>query len=235
MICSPPLCGPAIKWRLILGPDFSFEDRVAGIVCGIDEAGRGPLAGPVVAAAVILPRPLPILLEKGLDDSKKLSAARRALLAAAIKDCALVGVGQASVDEIDRINILQATFLAMRRAVAQLALSQCPDLALVDGNRPPPLPCAVECIVKGDSRSFSIAAASIIAKFERDRIMAELAAVHPGYGWERNAGYGTAEHLAALGIHGASREHRRSFAPVASILAGEIGASLGQRDEDGDR
>ncbi len=201
-----------------MAPDFSFEDRSAGIVCGIDEAGRGPLAGPVVAAAVILSRPLSRLLERHLDDSKKLSAARRDQLAAAIKHCALVGVGQASAAEIDRINILQATFLAMRRAVDQLSLQHCPDIALVDGNRPPPLPCTVDCIVKGDGRSFSIAAASIIAKTERDRLMTELALLHPGYGWERNAGYGTAEHLAALRKLGASSQHRGSFAPVAAVL-----------------
>ncbi len=235
MICSQRRRGPAIRWRLILGPDFSFEDRLADIVCGIDEAGRGPLAGPVVAAAVILPRPLPTLLEKELDDSKKLSAARRALLAGAIKECALVGIGQASVDEIDRINILQATLLAMRRAVEQLALSHSPDRALVDGNRPPLLSCAVECIIKGDSRSFSIAAASIIAKTERDHRMAELAVEHPGYGWERNAGYGTAQHLSALGKLGASRQHRRSFAPVAAVLDRLIEASSARSDADGNR
>jgi ribonuclease HII len=193
-----------------LGPDFSFEDKIGGIVCGVDEVGRGPLAGPVVAAAVVLPRPLPDFLRRHLDDSKKLSARRRAELSAAILDCGQIGTGRAEVAEIDAINILQASLLAMRRAVEQIKA----DHALVDGNRAPMLGCGLSLIVKGDTLSLSIAAASIIAKVSRDREMAELAGLHPGYGWERNAGYGTAEHLAALARLGATPEHRRSFAPV---------------------
>ncbi len=207
-------------------PDFFLEDaaRAEGFaaIAGIDEAGRGPWAGPVVAAAVILDRAaLPADLARGLDDSKKLSAARREVLFAALVPVArvggaLIGVGQAEVEEIDRLNILQATFLAMARAVA--ALSSVPDFALVDGNRAPELSCKVRCVVGGDGRSLSIAAASIVAKVTRDRAMKELALRHPGYGWERNAGYGTAEHQAALARLGVTSAHRRSFKPVAALL-----------------
>lgn len=204
-------------------PDFSLEDaaRAEGfaMIAGIDEAGRGPWAGPVVAAAVILDQAaLPAALAEGLDDSKKLSAARREALFALLPGFARIGVGRAEVDEIDRLNILQATFLAMTRAAA--ALSSVPDLALVDGNRPPALACAVRCVVGGDGRSLSIAAASVVAKVTRDRVMTELALRHPGYGWERNAGYGTAEHQAALARLGPTPAHRRSFRPVAALLGG---------------
>ncbi|MEK7819815.1 MAG: ribonuclease HII [Pseudomonadota bacterium] len=204
-------------------PDFSLEDsaRAEGfaMIAGIDEAGRGPWAGPVVAAAVILDQAaLPAALAEGLDDSKKLSAARREALFALLPEFARIGVGRAEVDEIDRLNILQATFLAMTRAAA--ALSSVPDLALVDGNRPPALACAVRCVVGGDGRSLSIAAASVVAKVTRDRVMTELALRHPGYGWERNAGYGTAEHQAALARLGPTPAHRRSFRPVAALLGG---------------
>ena len=195
------------------GPDFSYEDQIGGIVCGIDEVGRGPLAGPVIAAAVILVRPLPDFLAKHLNDSKKVSAARREQLAAALPDCALIGIGRAEVGEIDQVNILQATFLAMRRAAEQIVF----DHALIDGNRPPPLGLPLTCIIQGDSLSLSIAAASIVAKVARDREMAELAAAFPGYGWESNAGYGTAEHLAALRQWGPTPHHRRSFAPVREL------------------
>jgi ribonuclease HII len=195
-------------------PDLTFERGLTGVVCGIDEAGRGPLAGPVMAAAVVLPARLPDILTAQLDDSKVLSAAKRARLFEVIQDCGQVGVGRAEVDEIDRLNILQATFLAMRRAVSGLAV----DHALVDGNRRPPLPCGVTCIVGGDSRSFSIAAASVVAKVTRDRAMAVLAADFPGYGWERNAGYGTEEHRMAIRRLGVTPHHRRSFAPIADLL-----------------
>ena len=196
-----------------MGPDFSFEDKIGGIVCGVDEAGRGPLAGPVIAAAVILPRPLPELLHRHLNDSKKLSAARREELFDGIFECAEVGIGRAEAAEIDAINILKASLLAMRRAVDQIRA----DHALVDGNQPPSLLCALSCIVKGDGLSFSIAAASIIAKVSRDREMSQLADRYPGYGWERNAGYGTAEHMDALLRLGATPEHRRSFAPIREL------------------
>lgn len=199
-------------------PDLSYERAVTGIVCGIDEAGRGPLAGPVVAAAVILPARLPAILTSELNDSKVLSAKKRDALFEVICGTAAVGIGQAEVDEIDRINILQATFLAMRRAVDALAPHGAVDWALVDGNQRPPLPCQVQCIVKGDGRSLSIAAASVIAKVTRDRQMTALAAAFPGYGWERNAGYGTAEHQKAMRQLGLTPHHRKSFAPVADLF-----------------
>jgi len=206
-------------------PDFSLETRLGAnkgrVVVGVDEAGRGPWAGPVVAAAAWLDRAAldPSLLE-GLDDSKRLApAARERLfrrLMAATPGGARIGLGEASVAEIDRLNILQASLLAMARAVAGLGLA--PDAALVDGNRAPDLPCPVETVIKGDARCLSVAAASIAAKVMRDRQMAELARLHPGYGWERNQGYGTAEHRAALSRLGVTPEHRRSFRPVREAL-----------------
>jgi ribonuclease HII len=203
-------------------PDFSFEDAAGhdgyAPVAGIDEAGRGPWAGPVVAAAVILDAArLPVELRDGLDDSKKLSPARRRRLFAQLHTCAHIGIGRAEVEDIDRDNILQATFLAMSRAVA--ALPRRPALALVDGNRAPALACPARCVVGGDGRSFSIAAASIVAKVTRDEAMAALARTYPGYGWERNAGYGTAEHRAALVRLGLTPAHRRSFRPVAALAS----------------
>ena len=196
-------------------PDLSWERRLGGLVCGIDEVGRGPLAGPVVAAAVVLPEGLARRLG-GVDDSKALSPARRAGFAAILLAEARVGIGAAGVAEIDRLNILQATFLAMRRAVA--ALGFLPDCALVDGNRAPALACRVETLVGGDALSLSIAAASVVAKVTRDRAMAALAPRYERYGWERNAGYPTAEHRQALIDHGVTRHHRRSFAPVREAL-----------------
>jgi ribonuclease HII len=199
-------------------PDFTIERRCRGLVCGIDEAGRGPLAGPVVAAAVILdPRRLPRALRDGLDDSKRLSAGQRAacyraLAHTAARGAAHIALGAASVREIDTLNILRATFLAMTRAVAALGLR--PDHALVDGNLAPPLGCAVETVIGGDGLSLSIAAASVVAKVRRDRIMQALALRYPGYGWESNAGYPTPAHSAALRRLGLTPHHRRSFAPV---------------------
>lgn len=189
-----------------------------GLVCGIDEAGRGPLAGPVVAAAVILDPSRPIA---GLNDSKKLSARRREVLAEAIRARALAwAVAAASVEEIDRINILQASLLAMRRAVAALAGGHgaWPVHALVDGRHCPQLPCSAEAIVGGDGRIASIAAASILAKTSRDAGMRELHATYPQYGFDRHMGYPTAFHLRALEEHGVSPHHRRSYAPVARLL-----------------
>jgi ribonuclease HII len=197
-------------------PDLSREIRLGRLVAGIDEVGRGPLAGPVVAAAVILDRDnLPPELD-GLDDSKTLSAAARRRYALVIRKTARIGIGAASVAEIDRLNILQATMLAMVRATA--ALGFVPDAALVDGNRAPTLACKVETLVDGDALSLSIAAASVIAKVLRDRAMADLARRYDCYGWERNAGYGTAEHRLALERHGVTPHHRRSFAPVRAAL-----------------
>lgn len=197
-------------------PSFDHETRISGIVAGIDEVGRGPLAGPVVAAAAIVDRArAPKSLLKLIDDSKKLSEARReaAYEAMIASGCVGYAIGEASVAEIDRINILQATFLAMRRALA--ALAERPDKVLVDGNRmPPDLGCAGECIVGGDAVSYSIAAASILAKVTRDRQMARLATEFPGYGWESNRGYGSAVHLRALEQLGPTPHHRMSFAPL---------------------
>ncbi|EME71212.1 ribonuclease HII [Paramagnetospirillum caucaseum] len=198
-------------------PDLALESEIGGIVCGIDEVGRGPLAGPVVAAAVILdPACLPKALLERLDDSKKLSKRLREELAELVPATATIGFGEASVEEIDRLNILQATFLAMRRAYDSLG-RDC-ACALVDGNRPPKLSCPIRCVVGGDGLSLSIAAASVVAKVRRDALMAELARAHPDFGWERNAGYGTAEHLAALKRLGPTPHHRRSFAPVAQHI-----------------
>lgn len=202
-------------------PDFALERAAGGIVAGIDEAGRGPWAGPVVAAAVILdPATLPPFLAGGLDDSKTLSAARRRHLYRGLLAYAETGVGAASVREIEADNILGATLAAMGRALA--ALPRRPSAALVDGNRAPDVPCRVETVVRGDSRSMSIAAASIVAKVTRDGIMARLGTRYPGFGWERNAGYGTAEHRRALARHGPTPHHRRSFAPIRALLEGGI-------------
>ena len=202
-------------------PDFLFEYEAMaeGLVpvCGIDEAGRGPWAGPVVAGAAVLdPDSLSEDLRLGLDDSKKLKAEKREILFKLLLENALTGVGIATVEEIDHHNILQATMLAMSRAVENLGVI--PGMALVDGNRLPALPCPAEAIVKGDGRSLSIAAASIVAKVSRDRIMAGLAAEHPQYGWERNSGYGTKLHQQGLAEYGVTEHHRRSFAPIRKIL-----------------
>ncbi|HEX3944285.1 MAG TPA: ribonuclease HII [Rhizomicrobium sp.] len=199
-------------------PHYIFESRVLkvrpGPICGVDEAGRGPLAGPVVAAAVIFERKR---IPKGLNDSKQLTAEDRETLFPRILDMAIaVGVGEASVDEIDLINIRQATHLAMARAVRALAVV--PLFALVDGNDAPALPCPCDTIIGGDARSVSIAAASIIAKVTRDRMMVALHEQHPGYGWFTNKGYSTEEHIGALNRLGACPHHRRSFAPVHRLL-----------------
>lgn len=201
-------------------PHYRYESQylktAPGPVAGVDEAGRGPLAGPVVAAAVILEHGR---IPKGLNDSKQLTAETREALFPEIMTRAIaVGVGEASVDEIDLVNIRQATHLAMARAVR--ALSVAAAFALVDGNDAPALPCPCDTLVDGDARSLSIAAASIIAKVTRDRLMDALHREHPHYGWITNKGYGTAEHLSALGRHGVTRHHRRSFSPVHNILYG---------------
>jgi len=186
-----------------------------GLVAGVDEAGRGPLAGPVVAAAVILDDLNPI---EGLNDSKKLTAARREALYDEIRAKALCcSISEASVEEIDRLNILQATLLAMRRAVLGLRLK--PVLVLVDGNQLPVLDVQAEAIVKGDSLVQAISAASILAKVTRDRWCERLHEQYPEYGFDGHKGYGTAAHLAALRLHGACEEHRRTFAPVAHVVS----------------
>lgn len=193
-------------------PDFAFEQSAAAkgfsAVCGVDEAGRGPLAGPVCAAAVILPGNAQL---PGLNDSKKLSAKRREQLYLQIIDQALsFGIAFASVEEIEELNILNATFLAMNRAIA--ALQSPADYALIDGNRTPndcPVPC--EAVVKGDAKSMSIAAASILAKVTRDRYMQKLDEKYPQYGFAQHAGYGTKAHIAAIKLYGPSPVHRPSF------------------------
>lgn len=192
--------------------DVDFT-RGLRLVAGVDEVGRGPLAGPVVAAAVILDPARPI---DGLADSKKLSEAKREMLVPLIQARALAwALGRAEVEEIDALNILQASLLAMRRAV--LALPVAPEFALIDGNRCPDLPCPAEAIVKGDSRVAAIGAASIIAKVARDREMVELDALYPGYGLAGHKGYPSPAHLAALERLGVTPIHRRSFAPVRRL------------------
>ena len=198
-------------------PDFQFETEALAdghrIIAGVDEVGRGPLAGPVFAAAVILD---PDRIPEGLADSKALTAARREALAQAIQAQAQVSIAEASVEEIDTLNILRAAHLAMERAVAGLGQV---DMALIDGNLlPRGLTCAGQAIVKGDARCLSIAAASIVAKVARDKRMVDLAQQYPGYGWERNAGYPTKAHQTALLNLGVTPHHRRSFAPVHNIL-----------------
>lgn len=206
---AAPLAGTEAAAR-----QYAFDWGDAGLMAGVDEAGRGPLAGPVVAAAVILDDQDPI---DGVADSKALSPARRERLFDAIRARALcLGVGVASVEEIDRLNILQATLLAMQRAVAALRLR--PSLVLVDGNRLPVLEMRAEAVVRGDATVAAIAAASIVAKVTRDRLMDEAHAAHPAYGFDRHRGYGTAQHLRALRLHGPTPWHRRSFAPVAQAL-----------------
>ena len=202
-------------------PDFAREAAVLATglrrIAGVDEVGRGPLAGPVTAAAVRLD---PAAIPQGLTDSKALSARRREALAGEIRRCAEVSVAHADVAEIEQHNILGASHLAMRRALAGLSTGA--DFALIDGHVVPhDLPCPAQAIIKGDARCLSIAAASIIAKVARDAIMAELAAQFPGYGWERNAGYPTRAHLDALRRLGVTPYHRRGFAPIRKILCEE--------------
>lgn len=197
-------------------PDLFHEREIGGLVCGVDEVGRGPLAGPVVAAAVVLPAELHPELIAHLDDSKRLSAKKREMLAKLIHETARIGVGRAEVEEIDRINILQASLLAMQRAYRALGVEA--DCALIDGNKAPKLSCQTRTIVGGDAISLSIAAASVVAKVLRDAEMARLAEEYPGYGWEKNAGYGVKLHMEGLERLGVTPHHRRSFAPVARRL-----------------
>lgn len=205
-------------------PDLSFEEKYRllhhGMVAGVDEAGRGPLAGPVVAAAVILD---PACVPDGVNDSKKLTATKRAKLYAEILACAQVGIGIASVAEIDEHNILWATMLAMERAVD--ALPATPAFVLVDGNRCPKWQHKSEALVGGDARSLSIGAASIIAKEHRDAMMIALDAEYPGYGWASNKGYGAKVHMDGLRTLGPTPHHRKSFAPVAQAHF-DFGASV---------
>jgi ribonuclease HII len=209
-------------------PNFKYERAVLkrlpdAIVVGVDEAGCAPLAGPVVAGAVILDqKKLPKALRQGLDDSKKIPFEKREELYGILVSCgaAVIGVGRAEVHEIESFNILNAAHLAMRRAVA--SLNSVPTYALIDGNRKPKeFPCALETIVKGDGKSLSIAAASIVAKVTRDRYMVELAREYPGYGWESNAGYPTPDHRKAIIALGLTPHHRKTFGTVKKQLAGD--------------
>ena len=199
-------------------PDYSYESQHTGRVAGIDEVGRGPLAGPVLAAAVVFTRGVPPDLAVLLNDSKKLTAAQRQTAYAALLLCpnAEIAIGAASVAEIARLNILHAAMLAMARAVMRLPTP--PDVALVDGNRPPPLACTIRCVVGGDALCLSIAAASIVAKVVRDRTMARLGARFPHYGWHQNAGYATGAHRRAVQLHGPSIHHRVAFRTVREWL-----------------
>ena len=199
-------------------PHFKRERDHGGRVAGVDEVGRGPLAGPVVAVAIIFPNGVPRRIRPLLDDSKKLTAPARDLAYAALLACPTteIAVGAASVGEILRLNILHAAMLAMRRAV--LRLRRAPDLALIDGNRAPDLPCPAQCCIGGDASSLSIAAASIVAKVVRDRAMARLHVRYPHYDWHENAGYGTEAHRSALLRHGPTRHHRAAFGTVRLML-----------------
>jgi len=198
-------------------PTLHRERRIGAGVCGIDEAGCAPLAGPVVAAAVILPTGAKPAALRGLNDSKLLSVERRERFFGIIRRIADVGVGTATVAEIDSLNIHQANLLAMRRAVAEL--DEAPAYALVDGRARPRLDCPVETLIKGDRRSLSIAAASVVAKVTRDRLMHELAVEFPDYGWQTNVGYPTDAHYLGLLRKGPSEHHRTSFAPVNTIFS----------------
>lgn len=195
-------------------PDLSLETASGGIVAGVDEAGRGPWAGAVVAAAVILN---PKYLPKGINDSKKLNANQRETLYNQILETSQTGIGISTVAEIDQLNILEATKLAMSRAIDMLAHHDI-KLVLIDGNKAPTLKFPTQTVIGGDAKSLSIAAASIIAKVTRDRMMCELAKKFPYYGWERNAGYGTKTHIEALAKYGICEHHRRSYRPIRELL-----------------
>jgi ribonuclease HII len=204
-------------------PDFELEDLYNGAVAGLDEAGRGPWVGPVVAGcAVFLSRDVDARLLSDLNDSKKLSKKKREMLfdllqKEAEKGTMLLGIGEASAEEIDRLNILQASFLAMKRALAKIKIK--PAVALIDGNREPKdFAVPVKSVIKGDAKSYSISAASILAKVYRDRLMEKMAEEYPHYGFEKNAGYGTKDHIAGLQQYGVTPQHRRSYAPIKAFL-----------------
>lgn len=208
---------PALKIQTRAGyPDFSYEDQHNGAVCGLDEVGRGPLAGAVVAACVVIPRALRHLdFISEIRDSKKLSFKKLEYLYDKITEHFPYAISEISPQEIDDINILQASLKAMKTAYETVGGI---DHALVDGNKLPNLPCSATAIVKGDSKSVSIAAASIVAKVHRDRLMTRLAVEYPYYGWERNVGYPTASHLAAIEKYGITRHHRKTFSPIRNFI-----------------
>ena len=200
-------------------PSYSLERELGApekIICGVDEVGRGPLAGPVITAAVILD---PENIPHSLNDSKKLSAKKRAIISKEILECAEYAFGKASLEEIDELNILHATMLAMQRAVVNLPRKV--DHILVDGKRLPDFDAPASAVIKGDQKSVSIAAASIIAKEKRDFLMKKLHELHPEYGWSQNSGYGTKLHMEALNLVGPSRFHRKSFAPIRNLMTQE--------------
>jgi ribonuclease HII len=202
-------------------PDFTIEKSMGGTVCGLDEVGRAPLAGAVVAACVFIPEQhLKKKIWKQVNDSKMVEKSRREELTHEIREYSCWAIGEACPREIETINIVQASFLAMRRAYEQMCqtFDLQPSVALIDGHITPKFPCAVQAVIKGDCKSVSIAAASIIAKVHRDAMLAELAGAHPHYGWERNVGYPTPEHLRAIDKHGITDHHRRTFAPVRSFI-----------------
>ena len=206
-------------------PDFSLEESLglstSAVIVGVDEVGRGPLAGPVTAAAVFVDRQkITLDLLTKIDDSKKISQKKHATISKQIESIAIIGIGWASSGEIDQLNILEATMLAMQRAISSLRkqIISDPDYILIDGNKVPRLDFPSKAIVRGDEKSISIAAASIVAKNKRDAFMTSLSKLYPGYGWEKNAGYGTGEHLAAIEREGITVHHRRSFKPIAKYL-----------------
>ena len=215
----------ALVWDIKTMPNLDIEKSLGlnGLIAGFDEAGRGPWCGPVVAACVCWPDlNIPEDLANAINDSKKLTAKKReALFPQIMASNAIVGIGQASAEEIDELNILQASFLAMHRALEQVqAKGFNPVFGLIDGNRLPKWEIPCQAVIGGDGKSLSIGAASIVAKVTRDRMMANLAQEYPAYGWERNAGYGTAEHIAALREYGPTIHHRKSYAPIKKILEG---------------
>ena len=206
-------------------PDFSLEDSLglsnSAVIVGVDEVGRGPLAGPVTAAAVFVDRQkITLDLSTKIDDSKKVPQRKRATISKQIEGIAIIGIGWASSGEIDQLNILEATMIAMQRAVLSLRkqIILDPDYILIDGNKVPSFDFPSKAIVRGDEKSLSIAAASIVAKSKRDALMTSLSRLYPCYGWEKNAGYGTRQHLAAIEREGITAHHRRSFKPVANYL-----------------
>ena len=206
-------------------PDFSLEESLglstSAVIVGVDEVGRGPLAGPVTAAAVFVDRQkITLDLSTKIDDSKKIPKKKRAIISKQIEGMAMIGMGWASSGEIDQLNILEATMIAMKRAVLSLRkqIILDPDYILIDGNKVPSFDFPSKAIVRGDEKSLSIAAASIVAKSKRDAFMTSLSKLYPCYGWEKNAGYGTREHLAAIERKGITAYHRRSFKPIANYL-----------------
>ncbi len=206
-------------------PDFSLEESLglstSAVIIGVDEVGRGPLAGPVTAAAVFVNRQkITLDLSTKIDDSKKIPQKKRATISKQIESMAIIGMGWASSGEIDQLNILEATMIAMQRAVLSLRkqIISDPDYILIDGNKVPSFDFPSKAIVRGDEKSLSIAAASIVAKSKRDAFMTSLSKLYPCYGWEKNAGYGTREHLVAIERNGITAHHRRSFKPIANYL-----------------